>query len=84
MAHESCLTTCTQQSLLQECEAGCAEEALAAHSEASLPGVTGPAPVGCQAAGRMRSIKVADQHERLLSSCVQEEPKPVQDPPGRN
>lgn len=63
---------------------GCAEEALAAHSEASLPGVTGPAPVGCQAAGRMRPIRVTDQHERLLPACVQEEVKPIRGPHGRN
>lgn len=63
---------------------GCAEEAPAAHYEASLPSVTGAAPVGCQAAGMMRSVKVMAQHERLLPASVQEEPKPIRDSPGRN
>lgn len=68
------------RSLLQECVVGCAEEDPDAHSEGSLPAVPAPAPVGCQAAGRMRFLKVTAQHERLLPACVQEETKPIRDP----
>lgn len=62
---------------------GCAEETPAAHSEASLPGVPG---LLLWAAGSRRDevLKVTAQHERLLPACVQEEPKPIQGPPGRN
>lgn len=55
----------------------------AAHSETSLPGMPG---LLLWAAGSRKDevLKVTAQHERLLLACVQEEPKPIQDPSGRN